>query len=120
MPTFKYNDGSTHEFAEFKVDKTKVMQITLPSAGRKRNGWSVAQIYLSDVDFEAQKAAYRGGTKATDANKIRAGVLVRDTNHPFPKGVYIPFKLANWGSIQHALDEMAGDFIFNEEIKNEK
>ena len=121
MPSFKFTDGTPDaEFTTFEADPNHLVSITLPSASGKVNGWASVKIYVSPEDAADAVKLRRTGSSNVGGIKIRAGILAQATKHPFPKGLYIPYTLQGWGSIQHRIDNLTGSYIINEKVQQEK
>lgn len=114
---FELVDGSFFEFETFEVDKARYLYCYLPPlkpTGRART--QSEYIYVTKEDYAiVQRDKYKNPITDAEQKKMRIGILSNTTNHPFPKGIYIPFRLDRWGSCEHALGDVYGDFVFSNE-----
>lgn len=109
---FTYQDGTVVEFDDFEPTPNVHIQILLPPMGKSQRQ-NYGFIYVRPED----KQATQGYSKQADKDKIRVGILRDATKHPFPRGIYMPYKANQYYQVTHALDGLTGDFIFNENIK---
>ena len=72
-----------------------------------------AYIYVTRTDYDMYNAASYKRTQP-ELDKTRVGIISFDTKHPFPKGLCIPYKLTNYGPAEHRMDDLTGEFIFNQ------
>lgn len=118
MPTFTYNDPKQNfEFKEFTADPAFVITCTLPSKTSRSYSSIQARLYVTKDDYDLIQRARHGRPDNKILEQPRVGILAEDTTHPLPAGIYIPFKLANWGTSYHLMDGLYGDFIYNEKIR---
>lgn len=116
MHKFEYLDGTVIEFDDFTRDQLTSVYCTLPSEGR---GYSSSAYLYIDEDTARVLETYRmKDLPADELAKTRVGILSHRTRHPFPKGIYIPYKLESWYSGRHLLDGLYSTFIFNKQYQN--
>ncbi len=116
--TLNWFDGKTLEFEDFAPGNNS-LNIDLPSTTKREHNTHHTQLYVRPEDYATARANYNRPTPV-EQNKLRVGILRSDTPHPFPKGLYIPYKLSNYGEAVHQLEGLDGDFILNEQTADKK
>ena len=118
MNKFEYEDGRKIEFEDFKADPQYVVGCTMPPVSVRGYGHSSATLYITAADQTDRAKGNTGRMTQADLDKVRVGILRDNTNHPFPKGIYIPYKLSRWGDMAHQMDGLFGAFIFNDGVRD--
>ena len=76
-----------------------------------------SQILMKKMEPEIKQIKKDYPNKEEQA-KIRVGVLVQHTGHPFTRGLYIPYKIDEHGyRNEHFINSLYSDFIFCPFIK---
>lgn len=113
-----YDDGTKIEFEGFEPLPHHAHRIYFPPASNKAGGHQVhGRLFLAPTDWDIRMKSNNGRITDAEMAQIRVGIVVNTTTHPFPKGLYMPYKIGRWGEITPALDGLYGDHLFNENLR---
>ena len=112
--------GGIFEFEEFEVIPGQQIWVMLPPVSTKqnaRNDYGYIGVNKKDYYDVYERNCIKEPFTNEELLKTRVGVLLANTQHPFPRGLYIMYRVNSNKLINIVMNEATGEFVKHDTIK---